>query len=415
MSDKKLTIGLPIALILGGSAFAFGVVPGVRDWVDRTVPWLGINGPRTVAQTSKTQGAEDGEAGQVPLAPKTIPYESTSVEQIEVNKPKFDVQYASGIEPIATEPRPNNQDEPTAVSPFARTTQALPTLPAGGLNVPSSTSSENGVMLITGAIVTFPDDITVNATAEGTILKLLVDDGTVIEAGKPMIEIDSRLAEKEVVVSEKELKAATLKADDDSNVKYSEAAKDVAMQDVEISKELLKSRAEGIMEGRKKELEFKKASLQVTVSTIEKERDHADVGVKTAKLEAARVQLELRRINAQRTGVVNQVVKRQFSYVRAGEPILNLTSMEKIRVAGTTNKLTESPHLLLNAPARVTIKYAEGKSETVDGTISYVSPKSDGPNQYKFHVDLPNRLTPDGQYLFRDGMVADIEVRTRSR
>lgn len=414
MSDKKLTIGLPIALILGGSAFAFGVVPGVRDWVDRTVPWLGINGPRNVAQTPKAIGAEDVEAGQVPMAPKTMPYESTAIEQIEVNKPRFDVQYASGIEPLATEPRSNNQDEPTAVSPFARTTQALPlpTLPAGGLNVPSS---ENGVMLITGAIVSFPDDITVSATAEGTILKLLVDDGTVIEAGMPMIEIDSRLAEKEVVVSEKELKAASLKADDDSNVKYSEAAMDVAMQDVEISKELIKSRAEGLMEGRKKELEFKKATLQVTVSTIEKERDRADVGVKTAKLEAARVQLELRRINAQRTGVVNQVVKRQFSYVRAGEPILNLTSMEKIRVAGTTNKLTESPHLLLNAPARVTIKYAEGKSETVDGTISYVSPKSDGPNQYKFHVDLPNRLTPDGQYLFRDGMVADIEVRTRSR
>ncbi len=414
MSDKKLTIGLPIALILGGSAFAFGVVPGVRDWVDRTVPWLGINGPRNVAQTPKAIGAEDVEAGQVPMAPKTMPYESTAIEQIEVNKPRFDVQYASGIEPLAAEPRSNNQDEPTAVSPFARTTQALPlpTLPAGGLNVPSS---ENGVMLITGAIVSFPDDITVSATAEGTILKLLVDDGTVIEAGKPMIEIDSRLAEKEVVVSEKELKAASLKADDDSNVKYSEAAMDVAMQDVEISKELIKSRAEGLMEGRKKELEFKKATLQVTVSTIEKERDRADVGVKTAKLEAARVQLELRRINAQRTGVVNQVVKRQFSYVRAGEPILNLTSMEKIRVAGTTNKLTESPHLLLNAPARVTIKYAEGKSETVDGTISYVSPKSDGPNQYKFHVDLPNRLTPDGQYLFRDGMVADIEVRTRSR
>jgi multidrug efflux pump subunit AcrA (membrane-fusion protein) len=187
------------------------------------------------------------------------------------------------------------------------------------------------------------------------------------------------------------------------------------MQDVEISTELVKKGAEGFMEGQKKQLELKKASLQVTVSTIEKERDKADVGVKTAKLEAARVQQELRRINAQRTGVVNQVVKRQYSYVRAGEPILNLTSMEKIRITGTTPKLTESPHLLLNAPARVIIRYAEGKSETVDGTVTFVSPKSDGPNQYKLHVDLPNRLTPDGQYLFRDGMVADIEVKPRSR
>ncbi len=417
MPDKKLTIGLPVALLLGGSAIAFGVVPGVRDWVDQTVPWLGINGPKSVAQNQKelrTDGQRGGAIDQTPAALNNMSSENSSFQQIEVNKPRSDVQLAVGIEPVTAEPRLNSQDESAAVSPFARTTQAspLPTLPAAGLNVPSL---ENGVIKIEGAVVTFPDDITVNATAEGTILNLLVDDGTVIEAGTLMIEIDSRLAEKEVVVSEKELKAASLKADDDSNVKYSEAAKEVAMQDVEISKELIKSRAEGLMEGRKKELEFKKASLQVTVSTIEKERDHADVGVKTAKLEAAKVQLALRRINAQRTGVVNQVIKRQYSYVRAGEPILNLTSMEKIRVAGTTPPLTESPHLLLNSPARVTIKYAQGKSETVDGTISYVSPKSDGPNQYKFHVDLPNRLTPDGQYLFRDGMVADIEVRPRTR
>jgi multidrug efflux pump subunit AcrA (membrane-fusion protein) len=420
MADKKLTIGLPIAFVLGGSALAFGVVPGVRDWVDQTVPWLGINGPKSLAQTTKGPAAtglkaEGVKAERVPMAGNVTPSEAALPNEIEANKPNFPVQYAAAAEPIATEPPIKNQDDSPTVSPFLRTTPAssqLPTLPVTGLNVPSS---ENGVLLIKSAQVTFPDDITVSATAEGTILKLLVDDGTVIEAGMPMIEIDSRLAEKEVVVSEKELKAASLKANDDSNVKYSEAAKEVAMQDVEISKELLKSRAEGIMEGRKKELELKKASLQVTVSTIEKERDQADVGVKTAKLEAAKVQLDLRRISAQRTGVVNQVVKRQYAYVRAGEPILNLTSMEKIRITGTTPNLSESPHLLLNAPARVIINYAVGRSETVDGTVTYVSPKSDGPNQYKLHVDLPNRLTPDGQYLFRDGMVADIEVRPRSR
>jgi multidrug efflux pump subunit AcrA (membrane-fusion protein) len=419
MADKKLTIGLPIALVLGCSALAFGVVPGVRDWVDQMIPWLGINGPRSVAQSQKGPTAtglkaEDEKAEQAPVAGNATASEAALRTEVEVNKPKFAVQFAGGAEPIANEPPIQNQDNAPTVSPFLRTTPAstLPTLPATGLKVPTS---EHGVLIIEGAQVTFPDDITVSATAEGTILKLLVDDGTVIEAGMPMIEIDSRLAEKEVVVSEKELKAANLKANDDSNVKYSEAVKEVARQDVEISKELIKSRAEGIMEGRKKELEFKKASLQVTVSTIEKERDQADVGVKTAKVEAARVQLELRRINAQRTGVVNQVVKRQYTYVRAGEPILNLTSMEKIRITGTTPRLSESPHLLLNSPARVTINYAVGKSETVDGIVTYVSPKSDGPNQYKLHVDLPNRLTPDGQYLFRDGMVADIEVRTRSR
>ena len=53
MSQKKLLIGLPVALLLGGSAIAFGVLPGVRDWVDQTIPWLGINGPKDATAFGK--------------------------------------------------------------------------------------------------------------------------------------------------------------------------------------------------------------------------------------------------------------------------------------------------------------------------------------------------------------------------
>lgn len=424
MPDKKLTIGLPVALLLGGSAIAFGVVPGVRDWVDNAVPWLGINGPKVAAEESVPKGLESARTttslpttglSSESLSSESLPTESlpTDGTPIQLNKPKFDVQFAGGVEPIPAEPVLSAQEGAPA-STFLRTTQASPlqSVPATGLNVPSY---DNGVLIVPLATVSFPDDITVSATSEGTIMNLLVDDGTVIEAGMPMIEIDSRLAEEEVKVATQELMAATLKAEDDSNVKYSEAAKAVATKDVEISMKLYRQGAEGEMENEKKQLELKKATLQVNVSTIEKARDKADVGVKTAKLDASKVQIELRRINAQRTGIVHGVVKRQFSYVRAGEPILNLTSMEKMRIIGTTPKLTDSPHLLLNAPARVTINYAENKSETVNGTVTFVSPKSTYENQYQFHVDLPNKLTSDGQYLFRQGMRATIEVTPRSR
>ena len=405
MSDKKMTIGLPIALLLGGSAIAFGVVPGVRDWVDNAVPWLGINGPKITAVAATSKGLETEQATTTML-PETVP--------IQLNKPMFEVQFAGGLAPISAEPSSTRQDESPPISPFLQTTQAVPlqSVPAAGLNVPSY---DNGVLNVQLATVSFPDDITVSATAEGTIMKLLVDDGTVIDSGMPMIEIDSRLADEEVKVAEEELGEATLKAEDESNVRYSKAAKNLATTEVQISDDLLKQGAEGYMENQKKKLELEKASLQVDVSTIEKQRDKKAVGVKKAKLEAAKVQVELRKLNAQRTGVVHGVQKRQFSYVRAGEPILNLTSMEKIRILGVTPKLTDSPHLLLNAPARVTIFYAENKSETVNGTVTFVSPKTQMFNQYQLHVDLPNKLTPDGQYLFRQGMQATIEVTPRSR
>ncbi len=409
MSEKRMMIVLPTVLLLGASAIAIGVVPGVRDWVDQTIPWLGINGPKTIAAFSIPN--EPSSEMTSPLA--VVPAVSVDGGFPKDNSPpRFDVQFAQATVQIPTSAPAQGLGGGLPNYPSNRLTQtpAFNTVPPTGLSVPSSRS---GTLLVENAQVIFPDDSFIGAQADGIIKSLLVDDGSMIKIGDPMIEIDPRLAQAEVVVSQKELEAAELKAKDDSNMKYSEAALEVAKMDLQKSNELLQQGAEDIMLNEKKRLESKKAFFQVSVSKIEKLRDTADVGVKSAKLGAAEVQMDLRKIVAQRSGMVSEITKRQSDWVRAGEPILRLTSMEKLRIKANV-KVTDSPHLLQNAAARVTIFFAEGKGETVDGSVTFVSPRAVNRNQYQIHVDVPNRLTPDGQFLFREGMVANVEITPRS-
>ena len=410
MSQKRMMIGLPAVLLLGAGAIVIGVVPGVRDWIDQTIPWLGINGPKTTTvssiQKETTVDKENVSLQPVPLASvdSGLPMESPM--------PKFDVQFAQATVQIPSEAPAQGIGDGLPTYPSIRLAQT-PTfnaVPPSGLSVPSSRS---GTLFVENAQVIFPEDSFVGAQADGIITSLFVDDGSMIKVGDPMIEIDPRLAKAEVEVARNELDAAELKAKDDSNLKFSEAALEVAKLDVQISNQLYKDNAEDLMVNEKKRLENKKALFQVTVSKNEKLRDTADVGTKKAKLGAADVQIDLRKINAQRTGMVSEITKRQFDWVRAGEPILRLTSMEKLRIKANV-KVTDSPHLLQNAPARVTIFYAEGKGETVDGSVTFVSPRAVNRNQYQIHVDVPNRLTTDGQFLFREGMLANVEITPRS-
>ncbi len=423
MSQKKLMIGLPMAVLLGGSAIAIGVVPGVREWIDNTVPWLGINGPKSTDSIPKSVLLASEKIAAEKLAEKQITAENKSsspprVDALEMGspaseeaRPRYDVQFATATVPVPQSPSAQGNDlQNNASNRFAQA-PSIGVVPPSGINVPSSGI---GKLIVENAQVFFFEESFVAAQAEGIIMRLLVDDGSMIKAGEPMIEIDQRLAEKEVAVSDQELAAAKLKASDDSNLKYSQSALEVAAMEVKISREMQEKGAEGLMEGEKKKLEYKKAGYQVDVSTIEKKRDAADVGVKTAKLEAAKVQIDLRKITAQRTGMVSEIEKRQFDWVRAGEKILRLTSMEKLRIKGYA-EVFDSPHLLLNAPARVTIEYAKDKPETVDGSVSFVAPRAVSPNRYQIYVDLPNRMTSDGQFLFREGMVATIEIMPRSR
>ena len=408
MSEKRMMIVLPVVLLLGASAIAIGVVPGVRDWVDQTIPWLGINGPKSTAATSNPN---------VPSGDMTRPLAVVQAVSVDGGIPKadaqppFDVQFAQATVPIRTTAPAYGLGDGLPTDPSKRLAQtpSFNTVPATGLSVPSSRS---GTLFVENAQVIFPDDSFIGAQADGIIKSMLVDDGSMIKIGDPMIEIDPRLAQAEVEVSKNELEAAELKAKDDSNLKFSEAALELAKMELRISNELLQNNAEDLMAYEKKRLENKKALFQVNVSKSEKLRETADVGVKKAKLGAAEVQIDLRKINAQRTGMVSEITKRQSDWVRAGEPILRLTSMEKLRIKANV-KVTDSPHLLQNAPARVTILYAEGKSETVEGSVTFPSPRAVNRNEYQIHVDVPNRLTPDGQFLFREGMVAIVEITPR--
>lgn len=418
MSHKSLMLGLPAAILLGGSAIAFGVLPGVRDWVDKAIPWLGINGMRPSDSNQIAERAAETLNNVVAEKPVDSDFSMQRMEQLQApeNLPRSsDVEFAGGglISTLAVTAqdataRPEGNSDVRLAQ--ARTFEAVPPT---GQYVPSK---EKGTVSLANAQVKFFEINSVAAQAEGRIDKLAVDEGSIIEAGAPMIEIDTRLVQKEIRVAERELDAARLKANDDSNVKFSAAAKEVAEVEVEISNLLQSRGAEGTMEAMKKRLELKKAGFQVEVSQIEKKREAADVDVKEAKLEAAKVQLELRTILAPRTGVITDVVKRQYDWVRAGEVILKLTSMKMLRIKGTV-VVSDSPNLLENAPARVTITIAPGfKGETIDGVVSFVSPQTAlAANTYDVHVDVENRLAPDGHYMFREGMQATVEITPRGR
>ncbi len=418
MSQKSLMLGLPAALLLGGSAIAIGVLPGVRDWVDQTIPWLGINGVKPSESNSLADRTSDLQKTMIAEQPVAPEFSMQRMEQLQTPSmlpARSDVAFAGGTAiPTTDAPFLNSNDRPIPRTDV-RLAQArtLDAVPQAGQYVPSR---DRGTVSLERAQVKFVDINSIAAQAEGRIDKLNVDEGSMIEAGVPMIEIDTRMVLKEIRVAERELDAAKLKANDVSNVNFSKAALEVAQAEVKISEDLFAKGAEGTMEGLKKRLELKKAGYQVDVSKIEKERDGADVDVKEAKLEAAKVQLELRTINAPRTGVITEVLKRQYDWVRAGEVIVKLVSLKRLRIKGQV-VVSDSPNLLENAPARVTITIAPGlKGETIDGVVSYVSPQTAiEKDRYDVYVDVENRLTPEGQYMFREGMTVEVEITPRKR
>lgn len=293
--------------------------------------------------------------------------------------------------------------------PDANVAGSILPIPDGGVQVPSAA-------LVSGikykGILAFVNDVKVVAQAEGVIREFLVDEGSIVQRDKVMVEIDARLARAEQEVSRKELESAQLKADDESQIKFAEAAEKVAEADYKRTEDLFKREVANIDEFERKQLEWQKAKLSIDVSKREKKINQAAVGVSEAKFNASGVQVELRTIKAPFTGIVAKTEKENFEWVKAGDEILRLVSLEKFRVRGRV-QIDDSPNILERARAKVFVQVQPGQTEIVDGIVGFVEPETsvavDGKNEYGVWVEIDNRIV-NGQYLFRGKMNATVEI-----
>jgi multidrug efflux pump subunit AcrA (membrane-fusion protein) len=310
-----------------------------------------------------------------------------------------------------------SQADKVVPTPIALTqTNLIPALPTPreAASVPTLEATQDG-RLRYKAILSFVNDIKVVAQTDGIILDILVDEGTAVSKDTIMIQIDNRLAVAEREVASKELESAKLKAEDDSQIKFSVASYEVATSVFNRSQELFAKVAEGQEEWEKKRLEKIKAGFQIDVSKREQLIAQAAVGVNEAKVNASNVQLELRTIKAPFTGVVASMQKERYDWVKAGEEILRLVSLDKFRVKGTV-RIADSPNTLEGARANVIIPTGTGTVERLDGVVGFVSPESqgsgarnDGTQEYTVWVEIPNKQVR-GKYLFRGAMDAIVEI-----
>ena len=287
-------------------------------------------------------------------------------------------------------------------------------IPDAGVPVPAASSfsgSSEGRISYKG-VLSFVNDVKIVAQADGVIREFLVDEGSLVERDKVIIEIDARLARAEQEVARKELDSANLKADDQSQILFAEAAEKVAAADFKRTEDLFRREVANIDEYERKQLEWQKAKLSIDVSKREKKINEAAVGVSQAKLNASGVQVELRTIRAPFTGIVAKTEKENFEWVKAGDEILRLVSLEKFRVRGRV-LIDESPNILERAPAKVFVQVKPGQIETVNGVVGFVepetSPDNDARNEYAVWVEIENRVV-NGQFLFRGKMDAAVEI-----
>lgn len=269
----------------------------------------------------------------------------------------------------------------------------------------------------------------VSANKPGAIVQLPALDGQTVEKDDVLGQIDDREAQANVKAAKSELAVAEKQASSDAPVQAAEATQQVAEQEWLKSKEIneTKKNAVNAIELERLRLTMVKAGFQIAVAVQELDVAKLSIGVKDAQREIAELDVEMRKIRAPFAGEIVQVHRHVGEWVQAGDPVMHLVQMDRLRVQGYLNTRHEilasssdnpaqaneplgvDPSEIIGRECEVMLKLPKGKTEVFKSKVGFVSPVTEVNGDTRVWVEIENRKE-NGRWIAQPGYMADVKI-----
>jgi multidrug efflux pump subunit AcrA (membrane-fusion protein) len=282
----------------------------------------------------------------------------------------------------------------------------------------TGSSSKSNKAVLDDCLISAPEQALVPAEEAGVFIgyeENVAREGFEVEKDAVLAHLDNAdlLAKKEA--AELAIEVAEAKAKSDAELKVAEATKAVAEKELEGAK-IANKKTPGTVplnELRRMELTVDKTFHEIRLRETERENAAREAKVKRAELKAVEVELDRREIKAPLDGVIVERLKHEGEWVQPGETIVKIVNMKKLRVEGFVRASQHSRQQMTGAPVRVSVELPGGQIETVEGTIEFVSPVTEGSGDYRVWTEVDNRKAGK-HWVFSPGADAKMEVTLAS-
>ncbi len=350
---------------------------------------------------SPSASSQPATGAGAPTSNKITPPVSGSSGKNDAVTPTTTKDFAKDATESPSSKSPSSKS-PSSGKDASKETSSTKTVPTSTVT-PGNPSAPKSVV-VERAVITLINDNRVPATEAGMILgPLPVEEGSSVEKDELVAQIDNRSTLAKQKIAEAEYQGAKAQSENDAEVEVAEAAINVAEQEYQMSKEIRDKnpQAVSLSQLRKDKFNWEKALAQKKQATNEKHIAGLTANAKYAQYEAASIELDLRQVKAPFKGEVVEVMKRPGDWVTAGEAIMHVVGLDRVRVKGFVFAGGEggvSPADVAGKDVTIEVDAAGGKKATVKGRIGFASPVLVGvgtTRQFAVWAEVDNEKTTD--------------------
>lgn len=310
---------------------------------------------------------------------------------------------------------------PAAVAPLGQPASGNFTPSSGfssAVNPATATSTgqpvRRGEVLVPHGLVTAIDDVRVPASDAGSLTKLYVKGGELVNAAVVLGEIDNRDTVAKQRIAQGELDAAKAQAASTAEIEAAEKGRDVALEEYK-QQQAIRDRQPGavsIMELNRAKFQWERALAQIAVAKTENNIAGLTAVMKQAQLDATAIELTKKQIQAPINGQIVEVYKHVGEWVQPGDPVLRLVRLDRVRVEGFVYAAEAGRSEVEGRPVTVVVYLPGDKQVTVQGRVDFASPLIEGSGrnrQYRIWAEVENQFV-DGHFVIQPGASAELRV-----
>lgn len=260
-------------------------------------------------------------------------------------------------------------------------------------------------------LVSLIEDVQVPAREAGPLMNVAVAEGQYVTAGQLLAQIDDQQPQIDKLAAELERDAALAKAQDDIEIRYAEAAFAVAGAELERALSIDRKSPGGVTQQEIQKLQLAKHrdELQIERSKLERRVAKMNADVHQAAVKSATYAVARRQIVSPLAGVVVNILHEKGEWVAAGEPVLQVVRIDRLRVEGFLNATEVGPEEVIGRPVSVEVQLVGGRTAKFIGDVVFVSPLVQAGDKYRVRAEVENR-TENNSPLLRPGMTATMNI-----
>ncbi len=268
--------------------------------------------------------------------------------------------------------------------------------------------------VVPNCYVTQMEEVHVPAQEAGVLVKVDVREGDAVDADQVLAQIDDIQARMQQRVAQFELQVAREEAESDISVRYARATEAVARQEYFQAVEANKKVAGAVPEAEVRRLLLKQNEAALSIEQAEMRRRIAalEARVSEARVEAAAVNIERRRITSPLDAMVLKVHHREGEWVQPGMPVIHLIKLDRLWIEGSLKAQQYTPAEVYGRPVTVRVALARGREETFQGQVVFAKPVIEADDTFMVRAEIANRRE-NGFWLLSPGMPAEMTVQLK--